>query len=360
VTRLQWIRCVLLDYVASLKHGISFYRQRQSAATQIEATDLPAKYNFTDGGTVDMARFTAAVVLSVLAGCVLPGALAAQAPDQAPAAAPTQARAQAGQTPAPAGDAKQDNATVPLPPLPPTPPGKSTIMGGEIRKIDPVGDVLTLKVYGQKPVKILFDERTQLFLDGKKVPLHDLKPADHASVQTILDGTKVFALSVHVLSKSPEGDYQGRVLSFNPASNELTISSILSHQPMKLIVPANTPVVREGQPSFTAGQQGMSDLVKGSLISATFEADKSGRGVATKISVLATPGAEFVFIGNIAALDTHAGTLALVDPRDDKTYSISFNPGNLPESQKLKMGQHITVTTNFDGTNYVAKSIAVE
>ncbi|MGA2537357.1 MAG: hypothetical protein ABSF53_15175 [Terracidiphilus sp.] len=293
-----------------------------------------------------MVRFTAAVALCVLAGWVLPGSLAAQA--------------QAGQAAPPPADAKDDDTAAALPPIPPPPGGKSTILGGEIRKIDPVGDVLTLKVYGQKPVKILFDERTQLFMDGKKVPLHDLKPAEHASVQTILDGTKVFALSVHVLSKSPEGDYQGRVLSFDAATTELTLSSILSHQPMKLLVPAGTPIAREGQPSFTASQQGMSDLVKGALVSATFEADKSGHGVATKIVVLATPGAEFVFIGNIAALDTHAGTLALVDPRDDKTYSISFNPGNLPETQQLKMGQHITVTTNFDGVNYIAKSIAIQ
>ena len=93
--------------------------------------------------------------------------------------------------------------------MPPLPSGKSTILGGAIRDVDPVLDRFTLRIVGEKPIKILFDERTQIFQDGKKVPLRDLKPADHASVQTILDGTNVFALSVHVLSKSPEGDYQG-------------------------------------------------------------------------------------------------------------------------------------------------------
>lgn len=233
-------------------------------------------------------------------------------------------------------------------------------MGGEIRKVDPVRDVLILKVYGQKPVRILFDERTQFFQDGKKISLRSLRPADHASVQTILDGTDIFALSVHVLSKSPEGDYQGHVLNYDPQTTELAISAGMSRQPMKILVPPATPIVREGQPAFTAGQSGLSDLVKGALITVRFVADKSARGVATQISVLAIPGAEFVFIGNVTALDTHTGTLTLVDPRDDQSYPISFNASNLPETEKLRLGQHVIVTTNFDGSGYVAKAITLQ
>ena len=90
-----------------------------------------------------------------------------------------------------------------LPALPSAPQGVSTILGGAITNIDRVRDELTLKVFGQKPTKILFDERTQAFRDGKKIPLRDLTPADHASVQTMLDGTSVFAISIHVLSRSP-------------------------------------------------------------------------------------------------------------------------------------------------------------
>ncbi len=55
--------------------------------------------------------------------------------------------------------------------VPPAPKGKSTILGGEIRFVDPVRDELLLKAYGQKPIKILFDERTQVFKDGKRIPL---------------------------------------------------------------------------------------------------------------------------------------------------------------------------------------------
>jgi hypothetical protein len=118
-----------------------------------------------------------------------------------------------------------------IPGLPAAPRGKSTILGGEISIIDPVRDELTLKVAGQHPVKILFDERTQAFIDGKRISLRQLGHADHASVQTLLDGTNVFALSIHILSQSPQGEYQGRVLNYDSSSNQLTISSPMFPQP---------------------------------------------------------------------------------------------------------------------------------
>lgn len=246
-----------------------------------------------------------------------------------------------------------------IPGLPPAPRGKSTIIGGEIRSVDPVRDELTLKVFGQHPVKILFDERTQAFIDGKKISLRQIGHADYASVQTLLDGTNVFALSIHILSQPPEGEYQGRVLSYEPGSNELSINSAMFHDPLKILVPSGTPVVRVGQTAFTAAHAGTDDLVKGTLVSVTFQSDKQGRGVANKISVLATPGSTFVFTGNISALDLHAGRLALVDPVDEKAYQVSFDAASFPSAQNLHSGDHIMVTADFNGDHYVASSITL-
>jgi hypothetical protein len=294
-------------------------------------------------GCADMVRFLAVVMLVSLAGVAFPKIAPAQA-----ASDPNSAPKPALNSENPAGDVQS---------LPPAPPGKSTILGGEIRYIDPVKDVIVLRVFGRGPVKILFDERTQVFRDGKKIALHDLHPSDHASVQTILDGADVFALSVHILSQTPHGDYQGLVLSFDPATTELMINSVISHEPMKLRVPPETRVVREGQPGFTAGQRGLGDLVHGSLISVKFEPDRQGRGIATQIVVLATPGSQFVFIGSITDLDTHNGTLSLLDPRDDKSYRISFSSLRLPVSRNLHTGDHIQVSAVFDGAHYVAQTI---
>jgi hypothetical protein len=244
-----------------------------------------------------------------------------------------------------------------IPGLPAAPRGKSTILGGEISIIDPVRDELTLKVAGQHPVKILFDERTQAFIDGKRISLRQLGHADHASVQTLLDGTNVFALSIHILSQSPQGEYQGRVLNYDSSSNQLTISSPMFPQPLKILVPAGTPVVRVGQTAFVATHLGTADLVKGAMISVTFRSNKEGRGVADQVSVLATPGSTFVFTGNISSLDMHAGRLSIFDPADEKTYQVSFDAANFPSTQNLHAGDPVMVTADFDGDHYVANAI---
>jgi hypothetical protein len=117
-------------------------------------------------------------------------------------------------------------------------------LGGEIRKVDPVRDELILEVFGQRSMKILFDERTEVYLDEKAISPSELSPANHASIQTVLDGTDVYALSIHMLSRLSEGEYQGRVVNYNPDTREVTVSAVLSSQPIRFLVPANTFVVR--------------------------------------------------------------------------------------------------------------------
>lgn len=254
---------------------------------------------------------------------------------------------------------RSDTALNDVPALPPAPRGNSTILGGEIRSVDPVRDELTLRVFGQRPTKILFDERTQVYLDGKRIPLHDLGSAAHASVQTVLDGTNVFALSVHILSKPPQGEYQGKVLSYSPDTSELTIGGAQSREPFRLFVPPTISVICQGQASVSCAPFGPSNLVKGTLISVKFESDKQGHGVATQIAILASPGSSFLFSGDISSVDMHSGSLVLVDPRDDKSYQIFFNSAHLATGRNLHDGDHIRVTATFDGNRYVASAITV-
>jgi hypothetical protein len=72
---------------------------------------------------------------------------------------------------------------------------------------------------------------------------------------------------------------------------------------------------------------------------------------------LATQGAAFIFNGDISALDLHSGVLALVDPRDEMTYQISFDSARLQAIKRLHVGVHVTVTADFDGDRYVASAI---
>jgi hypothetical protein len=253
-----------------------------------------------------------------------------------------------------------DGTSGDLPSLPPAPRGKSTVIGGSIRDVDPVLDRLTLNVAGSDhTMKILFDERTRVYRDGVKTSLRDLRPNDHASVETVLDGTSVFALSIHMLSHSPEGECQGQVLSYNPATGELTVNDILSHEPVKLRVRPGTTVTREGQTNFS-GPASSSDLVNGTLVSIKFKPDNQGHGIADKLAILATPGAAFVFNGNVAFLDLHSNLLVVTDPRTDTKYSISFDPARFPEAGSLHEGAHVRVTAKFDGSRYVASAITAE
>jgi hypothetical protein len=244
--------------------------------------------------------------------------------------------------------------------LPPAPRGKSTILGGEIVKVDPVRDELTLKIAGQRQTKILFDSRTQVFRDGVKMSLHEIAPTDHASVQTLLDGTDVYALSIHVLSRSPEGEYQGRVIRWNPDARELTVNSTMSRELINLIVPVNTPVIRVGQPVPQSSEPGLFNLVRNTMVSVQFVPVAKGHAVASQITVLASPGSVFVFSGELSALDIHAGMLVLIDPRDQASYQISFDSAHVPASYNLHLEDHVTVTAKYDGTRYVASSIAAD
>ena len=240
-----------------------------------------------------------------------------------------------------------------LPDLPALPRGKSTVIGGSIREVDGVRDQLTLNIFGGHSMKVLFDARTQVYRDGLKVSLRDLRAGDHVSVETMLDGTTVFARSIHMLSRLPEGESQGQVVSYDRSNGELMVRDLLSPAPIKLHVSSATTIVGQGQAVSS------SNLIPGTLISINFEADSTGRNVASKIAVLATPGSRFVFTGNVVFLDLHRGLLALVDPRDDKRYEISFDPERFAMNRDVHEGSTVTVNANFDGTRYAANAITV-
>jgi hypothetical protein len=305
-------------------------------------------------GAVCVMKRTCAVFMLWSAALVFP---AVSAPSQQlvtsqPAAEPD--KSAAPEKAAAPGDLPSDSVS-----LPPLPPGKTTIIGGQIRNFDPVKDQFSLQIYGQRPMKILFDERTQVYRDGVRIPVRNLGSEEHASVQTTLDGASVFAVSIHILSESPEGECEGRVVRFNPDKGELIVASQMSPAPVTLSVPANASIARVGEPEFTAGPSGLSDLVPGSLVSASFESGGSHRNVATQIKVLAVPGAAFAFTGNISYLDMRSGIMVLVDPRDGKSYQIRFDSALLPASQSLHPEANVTVSATYDGSQYAANAITM-
>ncbi|MGH9617144.1 MAG: hypothetical protein ACRD28_10420 [Acidobacteriaceae bacterium] len=67
-----------------------------------------------------------------------------------------------------------------------------------------------------------------------------------------------------------------------------------------------------------------------------------------------------MFTGDITFLDLHAGLLAVVDPRDETDYNISFDPARFRFKRKLREGTSVKVTADFDGTRFVASEIQVK
>jgi hypothetical protein len=290
-----------------------------------------------------MCRFLALVILSSVAFAQLSSSAQSKpAQDQAAPSA-------SGLVGAPAGASS----------LPPAPQGKSTVIGGAIRGVDRVRDQFTLDVFGGRALKVLFDERTHIYRDGVKGSMGDLRAGDHVSVETVLDGTTVFARSIHMLSELPRGDSQGQVTDYNFADHELTMLDAQSRQLVKFRVPDGTAFVRQGQAATSAVEPGPGDLVTGTLISVKFQSDNKGHGVASQVAILATPGTAFVFAGNVASLDLHSGLLVVVDPRDDKRYDVFFDSARFPVSRDLHEGADVMVTADFDGARYVANAITV-
>jgi len=238
----------------------------------------------------------------------------------------------------------------------PVPKGSSTVFGGRIRAIDPVRDQLTLGVYGGRPLKILFDERTEVYRDGQRMSLSSIRPEEEASVQTTLDGTKLFAVSIHTLSNAAEGECEGRVLAFDAQSGDLTVDCLVAGNKVQVLVEGDSVFSRKGQAAAASTQPGPADLVWGALVHLEFEPAGKDLPVARRVTILADPGSDFVFSGKLRALDVHSGSLVLIDPRDQRSYQLTFDP-RMPAARNLHVGEMVRVVAKYDGQIYLATRI---
>jgi hypothetical protein len=146
-------------------------------------------------------------------------------------------------------------------------------------------------------------------------------------------------------------DARGQVVSFN--NGMMSIRDDLNARPVYFQVSDTTEVKRDGRTATLA------DVRPGSLIAVQFSPDKENRGVARAINVLAAPGENFTFAGKVTHLDMRAGTLAIENRTDSRTYDIAFDrQGRLPSN--LMVGSDVIVAAVFDGRQYKASNINVD
>jgi hypothetical protein len=246
--------------------------------------------------------------------------------------------------------ASSTSAAHPAVSLPPLPAGKITLLGGTISSVDYIRDRFVLEVFGGGRYAVLFDDRTRVFDQGRKEQVNALRAGQRAYVDTTLDGAAIFARNIRLDGALPIGRGTGQIVSFDSRNGELTLRDTLDPQPVKLRLAAGASILRDGHPAQP------SELHSGTLVNVTFTS-AGDKATVRELSILASPGEAFVFSGRVQFLDLRGGLLAIVDPRDNKSYEIYFNPGAATQVRGVQEGAEITATTSFDGHRYLVQSV---
>lgn len=238
-----------------------------------------------------------------------------------------------------------------LPDLPPVPKNKATMIGGTIHRLDRVRDQVTLNIFGGGHTTVLFDPRTKVYRGTKEVSIADLHEGERAYLDTILDGSTVFARAIRLAATKASGESQGVVLKYRADRGELTVRDGISPTPIRVFVNGSTKIV-EGGRSLQA-----STLQEGSLVSVTFSPEGTDHDVASEIAILAAPGSRFTFSGQVLHLDLRSGLIVLKSSIDQKTYEIYLDPSSLADDN-LHTGADVTVVANYQNSRYVARNIS--
>lgn len=239
-----------------------------------------------------------------------------------------------------------------LPELPPVPKANATLVGGTVDRIDLVRDRVTIRLFGGGKESFLFDPRTQVYRGGKAVTAADLREGERIYLDTILDGSSVFARTIRLSAARATGTSQGVVVKFRSDRNELVLRDALSPNPVEVRVNPSTRVVQSGRPLP------VSALVPGSLVSISFSSEGGARNTATEISILAQPGTQYTFSGQVVHIDLRTGLLVLNSSTDRKTYEVYLSSSINPD-ESLQPGATVKVVTDFDGERYVVRNITI-
>jgi hypothetical protein len=239
-----------------------------------------------------------------------------------------------------------------LPDLPALPREKASLIGGTIQRVDRVRDQLTVQIFGGGKMKVLFDTRTHIYAGSGLGSAPDLRVGDRIYVDTILDGSTIFARNIRLATQATGGKSQGVVVSYRSDKGELVLRDLLSPDPVKLHLTSRTQVVQGGRAASA------SQLVPGTLVDVDFAPQKDGRD-AQQVSILAVPGTSFTFGGVVSSLDLRIGLLVLTSSTDHKTYDIYLEPSAITLDERLRPGADVTAVARFDGSRYVAHSLTV-
>jgi hypothetical protein len=238
-----------------------------------------------------------------------------------------------------------------LPDLPPVPHKNATLIGGTLERLDRVRDQVTVRVFGGGRMSALFDPRTKVYRGSTEVTIADLRQGERIYLDTILDGTTVFARRIRLKSTPTLGESQGILLKYK--NDEMVIRDGIAPNPVRIRLNPSTKFL-QGERSVPA-----STLVPGSLIAVTFDPQGNGHDMARQVSILALPGTRYTFTGQVAHIDLRTGLLVITSSVDKKTYEVYLDPKVTP-GDNLQPGASVTVIANFEDSRYVARTLTID
>ncbi len=250
--------------------------------------------------------------------------------------------------------ATEDNPYDPLLEPPPLPKSKPTLIGGLATGVDHVRNHLTVQPFGGgKKVKVFVDERSHIYRNGVETTVLGIHKGDRVYVDTMLDGDKVFAKNVRVITETGLAEVRGQVIGTNPEKGTISVRDQLSAKPVTFSVSGSTHY------SSSKGAATASDVQPGALINVQFSPRADNRDIAQDVMVLAKPGDNYIFSGTVTNLDMRSSTFFVDNQADEQSYEVHFSPTVLVDVRSLKVGQEVTARAVFDGRKYQATNIRV-
>ena len=249
---------------------------------------------------------------------------------------------------------RESNPGDPLLDVPPLPKGQVTLVGGRLRKVDPIRDRVVVEPFGGGSMTVFFDERTHIYRDGTETTQAALHKGDRVYVDTMSDGARVFAKNIRLVTQLTPADASGQVLSYDQRSGTVKLHDDLSDRPVTFSVGPQTSVA--GAQHGASG--GPNALSEGSLISVQFSPGTGRQGTAQRITILATPGNSFTFVGKVTYLDLRSGLIAIDNQTDHKIYDLSFDPTRNKLNDDITVGSDVQIVATFTGKAYRADRIS--
>jgi hypothetical protein len=284
-----------------------------------------------------MPRLCLALIL--LAGCV-----------QAQTAAPTTTLSAPPATPPPANDGgPQRSVAIADTSSEPVPGRKVGLVRGVVKRLDPIRDQLLIHAFGGGDLRIAFDGRTQLFSENTRTRLTSIPVGSVVSVDTVIDGGKLFARAVRTGSSNDAAELSGQVVGYNAAKSRLTLRDPISPEGVSLRITSSTTVVNQGQP---ASPQALSP---GMLVRVWFSPTQSA---ANKVEILAARGNSFTFEGRIIAVDLRSHVLSLSNDTDQSVRQLDIGSLDANTLGLLREGADVNIQAEFDGERYNVSTVA--